>query len=73
MAGGGIKPGISYGATDPLGYFAAENPVSMRDFHATILRLLGIDHERFSIPLQGLQQKLTGVKPARVVHEVMVS
>ncbi len=71
MAGGGVKPGITYGETDPMGYQAAENPVQLRDFHATMLHLLGIDHHRFSQPFQGLNQRLTGVKPARVVEEII--
>ncbi|MEM6470714.1 MAG: DUF1501 domain-containing protein [Planctomycetota bacterium] len=72
MAGGGVKPGITYGETDPVGYSAATNPVQLRDFHATMLRLLGFDHERLSYPFQGLDQKLTGVKPARVIDEILV-
>lgn len=71
MAGGGVKPGISYGATDPMGYFAAENPVQMRDLHATILHLLGIDHSKLTFGFQGLQQKLTGVKPTRIITEIL--
>ncbi len=71
MAGGGVKSGMTHGATDPLGYFAAENPVPMRDFHATLLHLLGIEHERQVYTFLGLQQKLTGVKPARVVKEIL--
>ena len=47
MAGGGVKPGISYGATDDLGLSVTENPVHVRDLHATILHSLGIDHEKF--------------------------
>ena len=71
MAGGGIKPGTSFGNTDELGYHAAENPVHVRDLHATLLHLLGIDHQRFSVPYQGLDMRLTGVEPARVLHEVL--
>ena len=71
MAGGGIKSGTSYGHTDELGYHAAENPVHVRDLHATMLHLLGIDHERFSVPYQGLDMRLTGVEPARVLYEVL--
>ncbi len=71
MAGGGIQPGMSYGETDAMGYQPAENPVQLRDFHATVMRLLGIDHERLTVPFQGLNQKLTGVKPARVIDEVL--
>jgi uncharacterized protein (DUF1501 family) len=71
MAGGGVKSGFVHGATDPLGYAAAENPVQVRDLHATILHLLGIDHRRLVFPFQGLKQKLTGVQPANVVHDVL--
>jgi hypothetical protein len=61
MAGGGIKGGISYGTTDELGYAAEENPVSVHDFHATMLHLLGIDHKRLTVKFQGLDARLTGV------------
>lgn len=72
MAGGGVKPGMTYGETDEVGYSAAVNPVQIRDFHATMLQLLGFDHAKFNFPFQGLDQKLTGVKPARVIDEVLV-
>lgn len=71
MAGGGTQPGISYGATDDFSYNVAENPVHVRDLHATILHLMGIQHEAFSYRSQGLDFRLTGVEPARVVHEVV--
>ncbi len=71
MAGGGVKQGFSYGETDPIGYKVAKDPVQIRDLHATIWRLLGIDHERLVYPHQGLHQKLTGVKPARVVDDII--
>ncbi len=71
MAGGGIKGGVSHGATDELGYNAMEDIVSVHDFHATMLHLLGIDHERFSYKFQGLDMRLTGVEPARVVNEIL--
>lgn len=71
MAGGGVKPGITYGETDPVGYSAAKDPVHLRDFHATMLHLLGFDHKKLSFPFQGLDQKLTGVKPAYVVTGVL--
>lgn len=71
MAGGGIKPGISYGETDPIGFAPVENPVEVRDFHATILRTLGIDHKKLIYPFQGLNQKLTGVKEAHVIEELL--
>jgi Protein of unknown function (DUF1501) len=61
LAGGGIKGGITYGSTDDLGYAAQENPVSVHDFHATMLHLLGIDHKRLTVKFQGLDARLTGV------------
>ncbi len=72
MAGGGVKPGTTYGATDDFSYNVAENPVHVRDLHATALHLLGVDHERFTHRFQGLDYKLTGVEPARVVRDVLV-
>ncbi|MGE0759514.1 MAG: DUF1501 domain-containing protein [Pirellulaceae bacterium] len=71
LAGGGVKSGITYGATDDFSYNVAENPVHVRDLHATILHLLGIDHERFTHRFQGLDFRLTGVEPARVVREIL--
>jgi hypothetical protein len=61
MAGGGIKPGISYGATDDYCYNIVENPVHVHDFHATILHLLGINHERLTYKFQGRDFRLTDV------------
>ena len=71
MAGGGIKGGITYGATDELGYRSEENVVSMHDLHATLLHLCGIDHGRFTVKFQGLDARLTGVEPAHVVKEIL--
>jgi hypothetical protein len=71
FAGGGFKPGFSYGATDEFGYHAVENRVSVHDIHATLLHQLGIDHQRFSVKFQGLDRKLTGVEPCRVVNELL--
>lgn len=71
MAGGGIKPGISYGNTDELGYNSVENVVHVRDLHATMLHCFGVDHERFTERFQGLDIRLTGVEPSRVVHELL--
>ncbi len=71
MAGGGIKPGYSHGATDELGYHAVENIVHVRDLHATMLHLLGIDHKRFAVKFQGLDMRLTGVEPAHVVNDIL--
>jgi hypothetical protein len=67
MAGAGVKPGFSYGESDALGYHVASDPVHLRDFHATLLHLLGIDHDKHIFPYQGLNQRLTGVKPAKVI------
>lgn len=71
MAGGGVKGGISHGETDELGYNAVQDVVHVRDLHATMLHLLGIDSSRFSFPFQGLDMRLTGVEPAKVVHELI--
>lgn len=71
MAGGGVKPGSTYGETDDFSYNVVENPVHVNDFNATILHLLGIDHERLSFKFQGLDQRLTGVEPQRVVHDLL--
>jgi hypothetical protein len=70
LAGGGIKGGITYGATDELGYAAVENPVSVHDFHATMLHLLGIDHLRMTVKFQGLDARLTGVS-GEVLHKIL--
>jgi hypothetical protein len=72
FAGGGFKPGFSFGATDDFGYHAVENVVSVHDIHATLLHQLGIDYQRFSYKFQGLDSRLTGVEPCRVVHELLV-
>jgi len=71
LAGGGAKPGFSYGQTDDVGYDVVENPVEVRDLQATIVRLLGFDHHKLSLRFQGLDQKITGVKPTHVIREVM--
>jgi uncharacterized protein (DUF1501 family) len=70
MAGGGAKPGHVHGATDELGYDAADAPVHMHDFNATILHLLGIDHERLTFRYQGRRFRLTDVH-GRVVRDVL--
>ncbi|MEM6365166.1 MAG: DUF1501 domain-containing protein [Planctomycetota bacterium] len=72
MAGGGIKPGYQYGATDEFSYNVAENPVHVRDLHATAMHLLGIDHNRFTHRYQGLDFKLTGVEEANVVDDLLL-
>ena len=71
MAGGGIKPGTVYGATDELGYNSVENVVTVHDLHATMLHLFGIDHVKFTEKFQGLDIRLTGVEPACVVKEIL--
>lgn len=71
LAGGGAKGGLSYGNTDELGYNAVEPPVHIRDLHATMLHLLGIDHRRFTYRFQGLDMKLTGVEEAHVVRDLL--
>ncbi len=71
MAGGGSKPGTIYGETDEFSYNITKNPVHIRDFHASVLKLMGFDHERFTYTYQGLDQKLTGVVPAKVIHELL--
>ena len=71
MAGGGVKGGISHGATDELGYSSVDDVVHVRDLHATMLHLLGIDHKRFSVKYQGLDMRLTGVEEAHVVKKIL--
>lgn len=71
MAGGGAKGGTIYGETDDFSYNIVKDPVHIRDFHATILHLLGFDHERLSFRFQGLDQKLTGVEPAHVISQLL--
>ncbi len=71
LAGGGVKPGITYGGTDELGYRSVKDVVSMHDLHATMLRLCGIDPERFSVKFQGLDARLSGVEPAKVVEAIL--
>ena len=71
LAGGGIKGGMSYGNTDELGYGSVEDIVHVRDLHATMLHLLGIEPERFSVKHQGLNMRLIGVEEARVVHDII--
>ena len=71
MAGGGMRPGMTYGATDPFSFNAVEDPVHVRDLHATILHLLGIDHRRFTYRFQGLDFRLTGVEESRVIREII--
>ena len=71
MSGGGVKGGLVHGATDDFSYNITENPVHIHDLNATILHLLGIDHRRFTYAFQGLDQRLTGVEPAKVVNDLL--
>ncbi|WP_207310317.1 DUF1501 domain-containing protein [Rubripirellula amarantea] len=71
MAGGGAKGGTIYGETDDFSYNIVKDPLHIRDFHATVLHLLGFDHERFTYKYQGLDQKLTGVEPAHVIRDLI--
>jgi uncharacterized protein (DUF1501 family) len=70
MAGGGVKPGVTYGSTDEFSYNITENPVHVHDLHATILHCLGIDHTRLTFKFQGRHYRLTDVH-GRVVKEVL--
>ena len=71
FAGGGVKSGVSYGATDEVGFKAVENRVSVHDLHATILYLLGLDHERLTYRYNGRDFRLTDVE-GRVIHDIIV-
>ena len=71
MAGGGAKGGRIYGETDDFSYNIVKDPLHISDFHATIMHLMGYNHERMTYKFQGLDQKLTGVLPAKVVKELV--
>src|SRR5207237_7328100 len=71
MAGGGVKGGVTHGATDELGLAAVEGRVSVPDWHATILHLLGLRHDQLFLEQNGLKEKLTGVNEARVVKGIL--
>ncbi len=71
LAGAGLKPGFAYGETDPFGYRVVKDPVSVHDFHATLLHALGIDHERLTYYHNGIQRRLTNVH-GHVIHELFV-
>lgn len=71
LAGGGVQGGMVHGETDDFSYNVVRDSVPIPDLHATILHQLGIDHERLIFPFQGLDQRLTGVEPARVVHQIL--
>ena len=72
FAGGGFRPGLVYGKTDEFGFGPIESPVHVHDIHATLLHQLGLDHQRLSVRFQGLDFRLTGVEPARVVSPILV-
>ena len=72
MAGGGSRPGTIYGETDDFSYNIVKDPVHIHDFHATVLHLLGFNHEKFTFKHQGLDQRLTGVEKSRVIKELIV-
>jgi uncharacterized protein (DUF1501 family) len=71
LAGGGVKPGLAYGRTDDLGYEAVEDPMHVHDLHATILHLLGLDHQRLTYRYAGRDMRLTDVKG--VVHKAILA
>ncbi len=72
LAGGGVRGGMEYGATDDFCYNIMENPVHLRDLHATILHCMGIDHSRFTYKFRGLNTRLTGVEEAHVVKDILI-
>ena len=71
MAGGGVRGGTVYGSTDELGYASVENRVSIQDWHATILHLMGFHHEKLTFNRNGLDERLTHQFKARVVKEIL--
>lgn len=71
MAGAGVKKGFAYGETDPIGFGVAKDPVVIRDFHATLLHLMGQHHNQLTYHSQGLDHKLTGVKHAQVIQDLL--
>ncbi|MFM8579134.1 MAG: DUF1501 domain-containing protein [Planctomycetaceae bacterium] len=71
LAGGGIRGGVVHGATDDLGYAAVDKPCTVHDLHATMMHVLGIDHESFSVKFQGLDARLTGVEGAHVITDIV--
>lgn len=71
MAGGGIRGGLTYGKTDDFGHSVVENPVSVHDFHATVLHALGLDHQKLFFERSGLEERLVGFEPPRVVEEIL--
>lgn len=72
MAGGGVQPGIVHGETDDFSYNVTENPVHIHELNATLLHLLGLDHQRLSVKHQGLDMRLTGVEPVKPVSDILL-
>ena len=70
MAGGGVKSGFSYGETDEFGYNIIRDPVHVHDFQATLMHLMGVDHERLTFKHQGRRYRLTDVE-GNVVHDLL--
>ncbi len=71
LAGGGVRGGVVHGETDELGYAAVKDVCTVHDLHATMLRCLGVDHERFTFKFQGLDAKLTGVEPSKPIAGIL--
>ncbi|HJN09166.1 MAG: DUF1501 domain-containing protein [Pirellulaceae bacterium] len=71
FSGGGVKAGSVLSETDELGFAAVENRVSVTDWHATLLHLLGMDHKKLFVMNNGLKEKLTGIDEARVIREIL--
>jgi uncharacterized protein (DUF1501 family) len=71
LAGGGIQGGVTHGATDEFGYQAVQDVVTVADFHATLLHLLGLDHRRLTFHYETRDQRLTDVHDARIVREIL--
>ena len=70
MAGAGLKPGFSFGQTDDVGWKATERPIPWHDFHATVLHLFGVDHEKLTFYHNGIHRRLTNVH-GDVVKEIL--
>ena len=71
LAGGGVKGGQAIGSTDEVGFRAVENRAHVSDLHATVLQLMGFDHHKLTYFNQGLDERLTGVQPRRVLQQVL--
>ena len=71
LTGGGVRGGMTYGTSDEFGMHAQENRMHVHDFHATILHLLGLHHQKLFFKRSGLEERLTGFEPPRVVKEIL--